>query len=775
MSRLVITWATVGLLTSTALAGGTRREPDAFTPQPMPAGLAQLRGPPSLSITVAGGVSLGAYEAGVLHYMAEILRMNPMLGRPRVITGASAGSTNGFMTILATCSTETEPVPPRKSLFYNTWIPLGMSRLWSPERNGGTQGAFSRDWMEHTAAELERAFDEGLREDCDVVLGISVTRVVPRQLPTTTDAFSLPRVEERFALRVQGRGAGKRPRLTNYVSTTSHAPQLLLPEDPDGEVPFDGLRDLVFASSAFPLAFPPQPLRHCIAYARDGQAPRCPASAAVTDLFVDGGLFDNTPLRLAARLAANGLVPDEAGTLGWRDDPTDVNGEPPPGVLFAYVSPDAAAYPSSDESTAISRDTPALALVLQVAGAFVATARAKNLATLLEDQPSMVDRTMIPVRHYPAASAPMGAFLGFFDQSLREFDFALGTYDARRMVTRGIQPVLRRHNPDFRLRVPDDASGDPSWGTLECMRAALGDRSGARETCEPRNLERFRILLQASIFRLWDECSRETVDAVRVGAHRHCHTAREGQPPVLVPGVRGSWSVAWRRLPGETETVYVFRLLSELGFAWKDLGLGPRDSDEALTRIRHVVGDVAADLTERQPAEDRFVLRKVSGLAANSLTYVPPRWAWWVMVGRQFELGGSYRPSDGPWAMGRLHAALQVHGLGSVLSSDHNHVAPALVAGIDLRPPQLASITLQPSLLLRVGYVMAGRDRLGARTCDVNGYDTAACSRPYAQAGVGLSALDVMRIQIMGEVYPKTRDLRTLWAVAPSLGVQLAF
>jgi hypothetical protein len=124
--------------------------------------------------------------------------------------------------------------------------------------------------------------------------------------------------------------------------------------------------------------------------------------------------------------------------------------------------------------------------------------------------------------------------------------------------------------------------------------------------------------------------------------------------------------------------------------------------------------------------------------------------------------------------MGRLHAAIQMHGVGSALSSDQAHVASSVVAGVDLRPPKLASIALQPSLLLRVGYVFSTRDRAGARRCEVNGYDTAACSRPLAEVGIGLSAVDVARIHIIGEVYPKTRGLRTLWAVAPSLGLQLA-
>jgi hypothetical protein len=39
-------------------------------------------GRPALSVTVAGGVSLGAYQAGQLHYLTELLRANPAMGTP---------------------------------------------------------------------------------------------------------------------------------------------------------------------------------------------------------------------------------------------------------------------------------------------------------------------------------------------------------------------------------------------------------------------------------------------------------------------------------------------------------------------------------------------------------------------------------------------------------------------------------------------------------------------------------------------------------------------
>ena len=90
------------------------------------AGIAQSAQPPA-SITISGGVSLGSYEAGLVYYVVEAMRLNPSAATPRIVTGASAGSVNGFMTILQSCGAA---VPdPTASVLWNAWIPLGLEKL----------------------------------------------------------------------------------------------------------------------------------------------------------------------------------------------------------------------------------------------------------------------------------------------------------------------------------------------------------------------------------------------------------------------------------------------------------------------------------------------------------------------------------------------------------------------------------------------------------------------------------------------------------------------
>ena len=71
---------------------------------------------PYKALVVSGGVSLGSYQAGFLYYTTLILRRfddqlrrlgfdGPDVGRFRVVTGASAGSINSFLSSIAGCRT----------------------------------------------------------------------------------------------------------------------------------------------------------------------------------------------------------------------------------------------------------------------------------------------------------------------------------------------------------------------------------------------------------------------------------------------------------------------------------------------------------------------------------------------------------------------------------------------------------------------------------------------------------------------------------------------
>jgi len=729
--------------------------------------------PEPMALTVSGGVSLGAWEAGFLHYAVGVIRENPGHTQLRLVTGASAGAANSLMAVVAEYG-EAAPTPDA-SIFGRTWIPLGLDQLFVPAE-AGRQGVFSRRWTEQLWGRIEAGLTAGLSEECDVVLGVSVTRLLPRAVVLTT-GVTVPRVDEHFVLRIEGRGPGRPPRITNYADPGWDFEQHLLPEEgPDREVPLASVRDLLFASAAFPIAFPPQPLRHCVKRPEAGAPLRCLPGEAREDLFVDGGLLDNSPVRLATRLAGTGLRFDAAGRAGWLPHPRLGEWLAPRRMAFAYVSPDVAAYPEAEEEARVDGTTPMLSLAGQLGGAFFGTARAKNLAALLEERPELAASMVVPRRHEPPASAPMAAFLGFFETELRRFDFALGMYEADQMFLGREARLSAEVGAPVVIGRPDVAHPSPDWRPLECLRAGFGERPDAASACAGDDLRELRILMQASLFRLWDTCTLEDGEARASTDHPQCRRARDGQPPPLVPGVEGAGKVAWRRAHREGELEHVTRVLAELRFRWRDLGLGPDDGDHAIGELRRVAGQVVEALTEAQPPADRFLVGTLGGAAANALAYAPPRHRLWVSLGRELELGVSHGILEESRRLPfRPHFAAQLAGALDALSSDARKVGLGLLAGLEIQPVQLATHRLQPSLVLRGGVLLSPNDGWGARACpSPASTDPAACTRPAAQALLALTVLERVRLHLLGEWYPSAAGRRP-WAVAPAVGLQFNY
>ena len=85
-------------------------------------------------MSVSGGASLGAYEAGYLYYVTAIRggldRRMPL----KLMAGASAGSINALLTIVTVYGME-QHRQPEESLFWRVWIPLSVQRLFRPHES----------------------------------------------------------------------------------------------------------------------------------------------------------------------------------------------------------------------------------------------------------------------------------------------------------------------------------------------------------------------------------------------------------------------------------------------------------------------------------------------------------------------------------------------------------------------------------------------------------------------------------------------------------------
>ena len=738
------------------------------------AGSARSAQPPA-SITISGGVSLGSYEAGLVYYMVEAMRLNPSAATPRIVTGASAGSVNGFMTILQSCGAA---VPdPTASLFWNAWIPLGLEKLHVKGQAEKT-AAFSRAAFEAPVQLIVQAWHAGLPTSCDAVFGLSVTRLVPRMVTTEGDRLQLPRVEEHFVVRIQGRGTGKPPRLTNYVDPKWEGEQALLPEK-DGEVIFEGLVDALYASTAFPGAFPPQAVRHCVVKGGDGA--KCPVEQAHSDLFVDGGVFDNTPVRLATRAAAAGLREDAVLGAKWLDAPDLSARRLPKSLVVGYVSTEARTFPETVEEPSQKEIQTLLGVTLQVGLSFLSTARAKNLLYVHDDTPEVFEQLLIPERHLPAASAPLGAFFGFVESELRRFDFALGMYDARRATEARLAVRLKRAGgaePKYPEDTPASQKAAGGWQRYRCIHAVMDALPGAQEACQGEDLRDFRIVFQTALEKLWNSCAA-LKDATTYDGDPLCRRARLGEPVMPVPFVEPLPGTTWQMGADENDTGYSMRLLAAHGFWFKDLGLKRDEALKAPAVLRARFLEIGDSVASTQPSGQGLMVSTMVKMVADQVTYVPPRFTLWALYGRDPEVGISKGFETGGVFVSpvRFHAVLQFVGTEQLLSSESGNFSVGVMLGAEYLPSWWSSTRLQPSLLLRGGWLFSTNDGGGFGTCSNPGSNAiGGCSRPMIQGGVSATVLERIRLQATFNWYPPARQGQdNQWAIGPGIGVQWGF
>ncbi len=732
-------------------------EPAPAEPGPPPSGtIAQV-------LTVSGGVSLGVYQAGFLYLTSEWFARHPERARLRVVTGASAGSINGVIAAMSACMPPQDD--PRESLGWQTWMPLGYSALFVPGEVTAVS-AFSRRALLESAERLRAVWDRGLSEPCDVIVGVAVTRLDP--LPFhAPGGLSIPRQEEKFVFRLRSRGAGQPPWVTNVVDADDPVPHPLLPFRKDAgpeRTGFDEVRDLIFASAAFPLAFAPQPLYYCMS--RDADAdPGTPArdvceSVDGFDLFVDGGVFDNSPLGLAESLVRRHLVAargKDAPAWGDRN-----HGAPPPSnrVNFTYIDPDTAAYPEhSAPEDAISASL--VRAVARLAASFVATARGKELYAMVERRSGGETTVHSTARHFPTPSALILAFFGFFEREVRRFDFYLGMYDAWRdvvLTSRDADPrTVRPWFGDTALDVPE------GWRPFACMVGWYEpDAPGLRRGCGGDDLEDFRILVQLSLDHLYSICARlKGAERALDTPHHHCQRAIAGEAPPQVEGVPPLAAGRWRQRDGESDLVYTVRLLAAYRFHFADLRLTRAQARFGAVKLRRRLLAVLNAIADAQPSRVEGGLLLTAGRAAlNVIAYEPPKdWAY-TTLGNGIEVGVSFLPFDWNRSWFRFNAAFNLRGLRSLLTPDAEQVAMAISAGPEFELLFITTPFIQPMLGVRAGYQLGTGDRFHARGCtDLRARgDNRFCSQAVIQAYAAASPLERFRFQITFEQYPERPD-----------------
>lgn len=442
---------------------------------------ALLRGQSAL--VVRGGVSMGAYQAGVVYVLTALFRRagNRWKSRGRgfdVAVGTSAGAVNAAFAAKASC--EKKERKPQDSDFFKTWRQLGLRGVSGGlfERSQvGARSILSKAVISDEVERLQKALlEETYHSDCESTVGLTTTRLEPKNFVFETQSgrtLNLPIQEERFAFKITGKEAcpagedcackstggacifeAQPPLETSFnekqTAVLERLHQQLYPslDKNNGRAELIELMcRLVVASGTFPIAFAPE----AFGVNPDGEFTFADARKTEKIELIDGGVFDSQPVGYAVELAR------ARATKGWEPQtcPNELEGLLPQSqpTEFFLVEPSVLTYGHESDDSPAERcngkgaEACLLGTYMPFVGGFLNTARATKLVQTIEQFPFLaIDRegffgdafTIIP-RSHPVASEHLGHFFGFFEEDFRKFDFYVGLVDGvDELANRGI-------------------------------------------------------------------------------------------------------------------------------------------------------------------------------------------------------------------------------------------------------------------------------------------------------------------------------------------------
>lgn len=709
--------------------------------------------PVPLAVVVRGGASLGSFEAGALHELTEIMRLNPGYLDPKVLAGTSAGSINGLVTAFTLYGVEPAPTEPEQSLYFRTWIPIGTKGMFDAKAVSAT-GAFTRSGaMAKVVANIGAFARTGLKKGSAILLAIPVTRLTPRALDLDKEgALQAKQAGETFVVRLTGRGPGVTPSITNVHDPEGPDVQPSLQSDDAGEIPLQRLVDVVLASSAIPPAFGPVNLAHCLGKRQDKGAVVCRAEDATTEAFVDGGFVDNLPLRLSTRLTKALGVHETAQYL--LVDPQE--------MTFARL-------PKRKEEGA------SFAIIGErLLGGLVDAAQGTELRSVLDQEKRVGERLSVLQSELPLASSPLEAFMGFFETEFRTFDFALGMHESRRLARERFRTKTLAGRPVPTLPPLGGSSG--MQRRVACLSALL-DGEGDVASCGGNDLASFRALLQVSFERLYVQCRHldaETVKRLHPERRREawCLAAYRKDDPPRVPFLQNRYA-SWLPTPAERDDViaYSTRRLEAYGFEWNDLEIGKASAERARVELSLRVGEILRAFASAQP-QNTLLYRSAARALSQQLAYVPPAHSFHLLSGPSLELGYSVTRRATSYRSFRLATALVLDGIPSLFAGDaQSYFAMSPEVGIEVEPPWITNGNLQVRMLLRGGFQFSTGDQfLFDRSTPVVG---TPLSRPVVDAAVAVTLLQWVRLQVGLAVMPPFQGEPTKFTFRPGLGLQL--
>ncbi|MEM6926753.1 MAG: hypothetical protein AAF602_07505, partial [Myxococcota bacterium] len=242
-----------------------------------------------------------------------------------------------------------------------------------------------------------------------------------------------------------------------------------------------------------------------------------------------------------------------------------------------------------------------------------------------------------------------------------------------------------------------------------------------------------------------------------------------GRPP-LVPGLDRPEDRRWRRLPDEDWLEHQLRRLHAHRFVWVDEGLGVARPSVALRHLRDRLAQPAVALAKSNTANSsNRLVRLISELGLNQITYAVPRQLFYVGAGAQVELGWSQRLGLGWGEWLRLGGLVAVEGITSPFRSGEPFVGLTPLLEVQVEPVPLSGALLQPRLGLQVGYRFSSADAFGGGACEGQGE---ICTQPALRVQAGVSLAQRLRAQFGVGYFPRAGAAPPSVQLLPQIALQ---
>jgi len=675
----------------------------------------------SYTLTNTGGVSLGVYEAGHLYYLINSTKKKGQRLNSLILSGASAGAINSFISILEGCNKE--KVTPTQSLFWKSWLPLSLERFYI-KKGEKSDGLLSRSSLDDVFLTLEKSWNSGFTKGCKSYLGVTVTRKKPLSF-LRNEGLDFPRHKEFFAIEITGQGEGRAPEVKNF-NLRDGSIQAFLPFSKTNN--FAILKKLLLASSSFPVAFESTGLDHCLNYNKSKFT--CNKSNSRNDMFIDGGIYNNAPLDVAYKIS-------KALNRHQKDN-------------FLILDPGIKNYPHAVDEVAKS-DKGMISETFDFFKNFVSSSRKGLVSDFLGNHPEMAKK-IIPIKgSLPLASEPLYGFFGFFERDFRVFDFYVGMLDASQ--------TLDENNRSKLITLPEFIKAPKDMLFHYCMESVFKGNTEVLLECLKRTNKNdagnLKALLLVSIERLYNLCHK--IDKNLYIENALCKLSANGKDP---SSFIGRSTNGWKREDNESQIVYILRRLNHYGYHFKDLGLKKHQGHRAIFKVKEKIVKAAKLASISQPRDDSFILSQFTSPAVNFAFYVPNLDERTVYLGtNSLEISYAKLLNESFFSsfFTKLNYGVMLTGTDTVLKQESVSVGLLPVIGLKFESLETSSPVRQYNFGLRVGHHLASEEDFSFNKCQKREDHTETflkCSDTVVQLSLGVKFLETIDLQFVQQLMP---------------------